>query len=90
MSMTPDGRIHSQGSLSNVLAKDEELFTELVNETKAVKQAEEEIDLYDESEVKKSSDGKLVLAEEISEGHVGWKPCQCLLSLFMSSNLTTI
>ena len=55
-----------------------------------MKQAEEEVDLYDEPEVKKSSDGKLVLAEEISEGHVGWKPCQCLLSLFMSSNLTTI
>ncbi|EJF61844.1 P-loop containing nucleoside triphosphate hydrolase protein [Dichomitus squalens LYAD-421 SS1] len=65
-----DGRVVSQGSLDEALQKDRELLEELKTE-EALHQADTElerpnIDGHD------TSDGKLVIAEEISEGRVGW------------------
>lgn len=73
VSIGANGRISSQGSLSKALAKDKKLSKELKDESKEIEKAEHEIDPVEPAtEPSKKSDGKLVVAEEISEGHVGW------------------
>ncbi|KAI0753285.1 P-loop containing nucleoside triphosphate hydrolase protein [Daedaleopsis nitida] len=66
-----DGRIISQGSLDKALKEDHELLEELVTEEEELEKAAEEVDkpVVDGAEKK---DGKLVVAEEIREGLVGW------------------
>lgn len=74
MSLGTDGRISSQGSLSSALAKDKKLAKEAIEEAQVDNKAEETVDESDpvaESAAPKK-DGKLIVAEEISEGHVGW------------------
>lgn len=76
-----DGRITSQGSLSNVLKSDKKLLAEVEEETQEIENAEHVIDPA-ETEIPtkdRSSDGKLVVAEEIAEGHVGWPACTYVL-----------
>ncbi len=80
ISMTPDGRILSQGTLSTALAKDDRLSTELQREIRDEEQDSGEIDSSQEGKEKKSPNGKLIMSEEVSEGHVGWKSCRCPLS----------
>ena len=66
--MTSDGQILGQGSLSNVLSKDNQLFMELEDNSKnSDKTREDGFFKYE-----KKSDGKLIKSEELSEGHVGW------------------
>ena len=75
-----DGRILSQGSLSSALSKDSKLLKELEEEQQELEKAEQEIDPSEETEKlaeAKQSSGKLIVAEEIEEGHVGWDACQC-------------
>ncbi|RPD70679.1 P-loop containing nucleoside triphosphate hydrolase protein [Lentinus tigrinus ALCF2SS1-7] len=71
-----DGRILSQGSLSSALSRDSKLLKEVEEEQKELEKAEQEIDKVDENEKAgegQKSSGKLVVAEEVEEGHVGWK-----------------
>lgn len=74
VSLGTDGRITSQGTLSKVLAKDKKLLEELAEEREELKKAENEVDHVepDEEAAAPKSDGKLVVAEEIAEGHVSW------------------
>ena len=68
-----DGRILSQGTLSTALARDEKLLKEVQYDAEELKRAEEEISDEKLEDVNaKSNAGKLVVAEEIAEGHVGW------------------
>lgn len=73
VSMGADGRIKSQGSLSKALSKNKKLAQAVkkVEQTQKVqlKQAPPEASAV--APIKKP-DGKLILAEEISVGHVGW------------------
>ena len=67
-----DGSVANQGSLSTVLARDTGLLAELNKD-----EAEADVKEVAEEEAQKQAadeqaDGKLVLKEEISEGHVGW------------------
>ncbi len=74
--MGSDGRILSQGSLSSALSRDSKLLKEIQEEQKELDKAEQEIDKVDDTEkvdVAKQISGKLVVAEEVEEGHVGWK-----------------
>ena len=71
-----DGRIASQGSLEKTLREDKELLAELAEEEAQLKHADEE---FSQSErdgdgIQKDGDqnGKLVVAEEVEEGQVGW------------------
>lgn len=70
--MGANGCILSQGSLSKALAKDKKLSAGMKQETKQIAKAGHEIDSVEATEESKKSDGKLIVAEEISEGHVGW------------------
>ncbi|PBK77153.1 hypothetical protein ARMSODRAFT_949046 [Armillaria solidipes] len=65
-----NGRVASQGSISDVLVHDTSLADETDQVQKAMDKVEEEIDSQLPPDAKKS-DGKLIVAEEIEEGHIG-------------------
>ncbi|CCM00579.1 uncharacterized protein FIBRA_02614 [Fibroporia radiculosa] len=69
VSMGTDGRIHSQGSLSKALEDDKLLSTEFAEQRK--EELKVDIDAEQPAQEKPSA-GKLIVAEEIAEGHVGW------------------
>ena len=79
VSFGTDGRVQSQGTLSKVLAKDDKLAEELAEESEEIKKAETEVDHVDPDDeaAPPKADGKLVVAEEISEGHISWQACEC-------------
>lgn len=68
-----DGRVISQGSLSNALEKDKALSAAVAKETKEIELEEATDPQTKEPAANPKAAGKLVVAEEISEGHVGWK-----------------
>ena len=75
VSLSTDGRIASQGMLSKVLIEDIKLAEELAEEREELQKADDGVDTgqpSDEEEGTKKLDGTLVIAEEISEGHVSW------------------
>ncbi|KAK7681700.1 hypothetical protein QCA50_015047 [Cerrena zonata] len=84
VSIGSDGKIASQGSLSNVLAKDKKLFAEVEKENKALEEAE-----YDPLETEASLDtdtknavqsGRLIVEEEVEIGHLSWGAMKLLVT----------
>ena len=77
VSLGADGRLLSQGSLSMALEKDQKLSAEFAEEGNEIEKSEQEIDQDVEAPIAKAkkSDGKLIVSEEISQGHVGWPAC---------------
>ncbi|KAL0950661.1 hypothetical protein HGRIS_007447 [Hohenbuehelia grisea] len=69
VSMGSNGTIASHGSVDEVLRDDERLAQEIVEEEQALTKVEEEID---EPVPEKPAGGKLIIKEEVQEGHVGW------------------
>ncbi|KAF7369374.1 ATP-binding cassette transporter [Mycena venus] len=69
VSMGIDGHIHSHGSISEALATDEILAEELSKDQEVLDKKTDEIDA---PLVNAKADGKLILAEEVEEGHVSW------------------
>ncbi|KAI0697137.1 multidrug resistance-associated ABC transporter [Cytidiella melzeri] len=73
VSLGTDGRISSQGTLSKALSNDKALAKEIAKEEKVADKADHTVDdTVVEPAAPPKSDGKLIVAEEISEGHVGW------------------
>ena len=72
-----DGRVVSCSSVSDAVAKDKKLAAELVEGTRAIKDEEKRIDQEEPDAAAKQADGKLIVAEEIAEGHVSWNACNC-------------
>jgi hypothetical protein len=72
VSLGQDGRIACRGTVSDALRKDKTLVKELAKAARAIKDDEKKIDVEEPDEVAKPGDGKLILAEEIAEGHVSW------------------
>ena len=82
----PDGRILSQGSLENALAHDSKLLKEVEQETEELQKAEQEIDGEKTEDANSpSSAGKLVVAEEVAVGHVGWRASEQTIPLLVHS-----
>ena len=74
VSLGTDGRIGTQGTVSDALAKNSELAEEIKHEEEAVELDENE----DEEEAStETAKGKLVLAEEVEVGHVSPEACEC-------------
>ena len=74
-----DGRILSQGTLENALAHDSQLLKDIEHETEKLHEADQdtEIDGEKTEDVNaQPSSGKLVVAEEIEEVHIGWAACE--------------
>ncbi|KAI0328372.1 multidrug resistance-associated ABC transporter [Cubamyces sp. BRFM 1775] len=81
-----NGRIASQGSLEKTLREDKELSAELAEEEAQLKLADEELpqsqfDSHGIERAQKDADksGKLVVAEEVEEGQVGWNTLRLYL-----------
>jgi ABC-type multidrug transport system fused ATPase/permease subunit len=72
VSLGRDGRVASHDSVSDALKKDRTLVKELAEGSRAINDDEKKIDAEGSDEVAKPADGKLILAEEIAEGHVSW------------------
>lgn len=72
-----DGRINSQGSLSSAISRSKRLANEAKADMEAMDEVTEAIDapVTNKPESSKKSDGKLIVAEEIREGHLGWPSC---------------
>lgn len=69
--MASDGRILSQGSVSEAVNLDKKLAKEMKAEEELLKKADDEVDESADA-VNKPADGKLIIAEEVEEGHVSW------------------
>lgn len=73
--MGVDGTIVSRGSISDVLLKDSALAEGVTQEQESITKVESEVD--SPPPVESKTDGKLILAEEIEEGHVSWPARMC-------------
>lgn len=69
VSINTDGSIVAQGTILEVLGADKTISKELQRDEEAMGMSEEEVD----KPTAPQSDGKLIMAEEIDEGHVGWQ-----------------
>jgi hypothetical protein len=72
VSLGPDGQIFSQGSVSDIVAKDRMLGIEDQEKTE---KTEDAVDLTKRDGETEQSDGKLIVKEEIEEGHISWPAC---------------
>lgn len=72
VSLGMDGRVASHGSVSDAIASSPELVENIPDE-------EKKIDQEGPDATAKQTDGKLIVAEEIAEGHVSWDACNCHL-----------
>ena len=77
VSVGKDGRVKDQGTqISSILAQDSALAEEAQRDKEIMEVAKEEID----QDCQKPKDGKLIMAEEVVEGHVTWKSFKLFLS----------
>lgn len=74
--MGSNGRILSQGSLASAVERDSVLLKGIKEERAEIEKAEQEIapEKAEDTEVKPIA-GKLIVAEEMEDGHVGWSAC---------------
>ncbi|KAJ6578766.1 multidrug resistance-associated ABC transporter [Mycena vulgaris] len=80
VSLGLDGHIISQGSVQDALAKDATLNIEASEDQARLESAEEKIkDSTPSSKEAAAASGKLIMAEEIIEGNVGWSPVSLYL-----------
>ncbi|KIJ38938.1 hypothetical protein M422DRAFT_258345 [Sphaerobolus stellatus SS14] len=76
VSFALDGSITASSTISEALQSDEALQVEVEEETALLKKIEEDITQPEE----KKPDGKLIMAEEVAQGHVSWKSIKLFLS----------
>lgn len=76
VSLDTDGRIKSQGTVSDALKRNRALQKEFKYEQDTSKRDTEQVDNAGRDKANEpdnqGSDGKLIIAEEMAEGHVGW------------------
>jgi len=75
VSLGQDGRILSQGTLSEALRSNKALLKKIKTEQPEVSKADETIDDV-VPEIPEGKGGKLIAKEEIAEGHVSWSACE--------------
>ncbi|KAG2123601.1 hypothetical protein DEU56DRAFT_829341 [Suillus clintonianus] len=73
VSLGSNGRIVSHGSISETIAKDDKFAAEVAKEQEVLAKEAQVMDTLEEPKGDAAkSDGKLVMSEEIAEGHVSW------------------
>lgn len=82
ISLGLDGRIANQGPIDEALKRDSVLLAEVTKDKEAIEKEEEVITVEGEPRLEKLS-GKLMSAEEVAEGHVGWPARALLPPLFL-------
>ncbi|KAF5309503.1 hypothetical protein D9619_012343 [Psilocybe cf. subviscida] len=81
VSIGSDGVIKTQGNDIDIpLVKDDELATEVEIDKEILERAKEEIPGSQKKDGAPSGVGKLILAEEIAQGHVTWKSVKLFLT----------
>lgn len=75
VSLGTDGTVSSQGSVSDALAKDSKLLQEAAKDQEVLEKTEEEVDGVAPEGKPKEAEGKLIMAEEVEEGHVSLESC---------------
>jgi hypothetical protein len=75
VSLSSDGRVLSQGTMSKALAANKALTKGLKAEQSELRRADETVD-GEVPAVHEGKSGKLMVAEEIAEGHVSWSACE--------------
>ena len=71
-----DGKVFSQGSLASTLGKDTKLSADTQQEIAHILEVED-LDGVPLEDKAKALKGKLILDEEMSEGHGGWSASKC-------------
>ena len=71
VSLGQDGRILSQGTLSEALKSNKALLKEVKTEERQAAKSDEAVDDV-LPEIHEGTGGKLIVKEEIAEGHVSW------------------
>ena len=89
VSLGKDGRIASRGTVSDALKKNKTLAKKLAEDARAIQDDEKKTESEESDEVAKLRDGKLILAEEIAEGHVSWGAGERAIQLFRISDRET-
>jgi hypothetical protein len=84
VSLTRDGRIHSQGTLSDALNTAGALVVEANRDAERIESGADEVAPVHPEGHAKNSDGKLILAEEVAEGRLSWSAC--MYHLFFRSD----
>ncbi|KAG8702087.1 hypothetical protein FRC09_004964 [Ceratobasidium sp. 395] len=79
VSLGPNGRIISQGSVAETIQSSTKLRTDIEKGKRDEKRGEP---IKDDKEPIKQADGKLIVAEEVAEGHVGWPAMEFFLLAF--------
>ncbi|KAG8764714.1 hypothetical protein FRC12_007931 [Ceratobasidium sp. 428] len=79
VSLGPNGRIISQGSVTETIQSITKLRTDIEKGKRDEKRGEP---IKDDKEPIKQADGKLIVAEEVAEGHVGWLAMKFFLLAF--------
>ncbi|KAH9984900.1 hypothetical protein BJV77DRAFT_1035217 [Russula vinacea] len=80
VSLGMDGRVASHGSVSDAIASSPELVENIPDE-------EKKIDQGGPDATAKQTDGKLIVAEEIAEGHVSWDAFQLFFKALGGSHV---
>ena len=78
VSLGSNGQVVSEGSVSDALAKNSELAEELKHVEEAIELDKDE-DAEQAEAVVEDNSGKLVVAEEIEEGHVSREACELII-----------
>lgn len=77
VSLGTNGTIAARGSYREVLSKDQTIAQEAAKEEETLTKTEEEIEEPDAlDQPVTESDGKLVVKEEVAEGHVSLRACE--------------
>ncbi len=79
-----DGVAQEVSDISEVISMDKNFAAELEKEQAEIEVEEEVMDQVKKGE--KEADGKLILAEDIEEGHVSWKAIKLFLKALVPSS----
>ncbi|KAG6849488.1 hypothetical protein H0H93_008015 [Arthromyces matolae] len=82
VSLGSDGRILSQGSIADALAKNTKLKAEIAEEKQKEEMEDEKIEgemVTADTQQERKEDGKLIVEEESGEGHISWESLKMYL-----------
>ena len=87
VSLGSDGTVRSQGTVEDVLQRDSMLRTLAAGSAEENK-TEDEVIVVEGEKNDGPAAGKLVVAEEISEGHVSWSACELHIREFSLGSMS--
>jgi hypothetical protein len=77
VAMGLDGRVSSQGSITDALLSDSLLEAKSIEEEHVLNKVDSEVDNPSPAK-EQHNDGKLIVAEEVEQGHISWASCKFL------------